>query len=118
MTSPTDTISIERIRITTCIGVPPEERAIPQNLEVSLTFPITTVSKAAHTDDLTHSIDYFEIYQKVHTIAAERPRKLIETLAEDLATSLKEKFTLPSIHITIHKFILPHTRSVSISIHR
>jgi len=54
----------------------------------------------------------------VAEVVGERPRKLIETLADQLAAALLAEFSLRWIEITIRKFILPNTEWVSISIRR
>ena len=45
-------------------------------------------------------------------------RKLIETLADQLAAALLAEFSLRWIEITIRKFILPNAEWVSVSIRR
>lgn len=106
------TITIERQKITCHIGVPEEERNSPQTLEVSIRFPLPDFLKAAECDNIQSSIDYYQIYQTVHAVAADRPRKLIETLAHDLQSELTKRFHLEWVDIEIRKFILPDTEAV------
>jgi hypothetical protein len=54
----------------------------------------------------------------VANIAADHPRKLIETLADELADRLIAEFSLRWIEVTIRKFILPQTDWVSVSVRR
>tara|TARA_R110002096_G_scaffold292391_3_gene486923 strand:+ start:9196 stop:9564 length:369 start_codon:yes stop_codon:yes gene_type:complete len=117
MAHPQDRIFLSAIRVSSHIGVPDEERAIPQTLEVDVTlFPIQKLAGLA--DDLEKTINYYEVWLLVRNRAAERPRKLIETLAEELAEQILANFALSAVEITVRKFILPDTGSVSVSISR
>ena len=50
--------------------------------------------------------------------ARARVVKLIETLADELATHLLERFSLAEVEIELCKFILPDTKHVSVRIRR
>lgn len=113
-----DRITIHRLRVPCHIGVPDEERAQPQILEISVSFKADTVPAAAAADDLHLTTNYFDVSERIKDIARAKPRRLIETLAEDLATTLMQDFTLPSIEVEIRKFILPDAEAVSLSIKR
>ena len=45
-------------------------------------------------------------------------RKLIETLAEDLCRLLLQRWPLALVRVRLHKFILPDTRAVSVTLTR
>lgn len=113
-----DRLTIHRLRLWSHIGVPDEERAHPQMLEVTLRFKAPDVTTAAANDDLNYTINYFDIAQKAKNIAAERPRRLIETLAEDLATKLMDAFHLPRIEVSLRKYILTDAEAVELRIER
>jgi dihydroneopterin aldolase len=108
----TSTISIRRQRVRCHIGVPDAERKLSQTLEISVTFPIPACENLAPTDDIAGSINYYDVSVLIDQVAAERPRKLIETLASDLADRITEKFPIPEIDIEIRKYILPETEAV------
>ena len=112
-----DQIQLNAIRVSTHIGVPDEERATAQTLEIDLTL-IPMSGFAGLDDEIDGTINYFDVWQQVKAIAAERPRKLIETLAEDLATALLADEKLARIRVEVRKFILPDTASVSVAIWR
>jgi len=105
-------ITIYRQRVLCHIGVPKEERADPQTLEVSVTFPIPDCAQLAVKDDISRSVDYHEVSVLINAVAVERPRKLVETLAADIADRLLREFYLSVIDIEIRKFILPNTEAV------
>jgi len=113
-----DRITLHRLRVPCHIGVPDEERAQPQILEISVSFKADTVPAAAAADDLHLTTNYFDVSERIKDIAQARPRRLIETLAEDIAATLMQDFTLPSVEVEIRKFILPDAEAVSLSIKR
>ena len=113
-----DKITIEGLEVMTHIGVPDEERSQAQRLEISITFPVENVKRAALTDDLVHSIDYYQVSELVKNVAAQHPRKLIETVAEDIAGCILNNFPVKSVEVEIRKFILPDTRHVALKIKR
>lgn len=46
-----------------------------------------------------------------------RPRKLVETLAEDMGKVCLKEFGARHVIVTLRKFILPRTDSVSVTVH-
>jgi dihydroneopterin aldolase len=113
-----DRITIHRLRVPCHIGVPDEERAQLQILEISLGFKAETVAQAAAADDLHLTTNYFDVSNRIKEIARAKPRRLIETLAEEIAETIMQDFSLPSVDIEIRKFILPDAEAVSLSIKR
>jgi len=113
-----DLIRVVDLEIWTRIGVPEEERAQPQRLLVTLEMSVESFSQAAAADDISHTVNYFDVAQYVRKFAAERPRKLIETFVEDLAQSLLASFSIKKIRLEIKKFILPDAAYVSVEIER
>lgn len=113
----TDQILINDLRIRCCVGVPDEERAQSQELLVSVVlFPLP--SEDPLDDDIHRTVDYYAVSLRLEAVAQEKPRKLIETLAEDLAATVLAEFAVASVQIEIKKFILPNTRSVGVIIRR
>lgn len=112
-----DTITIEDIEVQCHIGVPAEERAMPQRLLVTIEMEADT-STAGKSDDLEQTIDYHAVFLRACELSMERERKLIETLAEELAEMVLDEFAADAVQITIKKFILPQTRQVMLRIRR
>lgn len=112
-----DTIEIRRLRITTHIGVPDDERAAPQILFVTVKM-IPGQNFDGLADDITRTIDYYSVSLEIEALAAARPRRLIETLAIDIANHLLENHPLAKASITIEKHILPNTECVAVNIER
>ena len=102
---PPDTIHIDRLRCVAHIGVPAEERAQAQTLEISL--GITPASGSfPEGDTIAGTVDYYAVSLAVRATAAERPRQLIETLAQDIASSILKEFPIAEIQVEVRKFIL------------
>jgi len=110
-------ISIKSQSIVTTIGVSKEEQAVAQHLLCDVCFAGSYQLENLQ-DDLAATIDYAHVYQRVHEIAGEHPRKLIETLADDITLSLLREFKLRWIELTIRKFILPNTEYVAVKVRR
>jgi len=108
-------ISIKGLEVSACMGVPDEERAIPQRLLIDLKFASSAQPQQLN-DDITLTVDYHAVSLKVAEITGDHPRKLIETLADELADTLLSEFDLRWIEITIRKFILPNTEWVAVSV--
>jgi dihydroneopterin aldolase len=51
-------------------------------------------------------------------VAAARPRKLIETLAEEIAQAILAGFAVKKVEVEIRKFILPDAEWVGVAIER
>ncbi|MDB4673679.1 dihydroneopterin aldolase [Verrucomicrobiales bacterium] len=102
---PPDTIHIDRLRCVAHIGVPAEERAHAQTLEVSLAITPESGSFPAG-DTIADTIDYHAVSLVVRATASGRPRQLIETLAQDVAASILEEFPVAEIQVEVRKFIL------------
>ena len=112
-----DIITISDMEVQCRIGVPEDERKVPQRLLISLELN-NDFTKASSHDDLNATIDYHAVYLLVHKICGQGERKLIETLAEDIASAVLEKFRAQCVKVEIKKFILPNTAWVSAKIER
>ncbi len=112
-----DRIRIEALELSAQIGVPDDERSRPQRLTVSLELEPMRGFRTLD-DRLENTVDYFVLAESVKALAAERPRQLLETLAEEIAGDLLVRFPLRSVEIELRKFILPDTAFVAIQIRR
>jgi len=66
-------ITISRLRIPVFIGVPDEERQASQDIEISLSIvPETTLFGT--NDKIDKTVDYYEISQRLTTVAQSHPR--------------------------------------------
>ena len=112
-----DTIEIRRLQISTHIGVPDEERAAAQTLWLTVRM-VPAQGFDGLADDITRTIDYYAVSLGLQSLAAARPRHLIETLAVETADWLLGNHPLKSVAITIEKHILPDTECVAVHLER
>ena len=112
-----DLIHIEALEVQSHIGVPDEERATPQRLTVTLTLEPTMDFRALN-DEIGATIDYAAVCEAVKALAAARPRRLVETLAKEIAADLLARFPIRHLTVEVRKFILPETDYVAIRIAR
>jgi len=112
-----DKIFIRGQKVSCHIGVPEEERLEAQELLIHTTL-IPPVSMGGMDDEILKTIDYHQVYLRIAEVAGERSRKLLETLAEDLAGMILSEFSVDSVAIEIEKFILPNAHSTGVAITR
>ncbi len=112
-----DTITICDLEVFYHVGVPDAERAQPQRLllTVELAYDFTD---AAAMDELTKTIDYYAVSQRLLRYGEGRSWKLIEKLAADIAGTLLLEFQPASVSVEVRKFIIPQARHVAVRLTR
>ncbi len=112
-----DQIEIRRLKVATHIGVPDDERAEPQTLLLTIRM---TPSQGFDGlgDEISRTIDYYAVSLEIETLAASKPRRLIETLAVEVAEYLLSNHALKHAAVTIEKHILPNTECVAVHVER
>ncbi|GAB2564478.1 dihydroneopterin aldolase [Gracilibacillus alcaliphilus] len=102
-------------------GVFPEEKKLGQRFLVDLTLELD-LRQAGETDDLQHSIDYGLVYQLTKNIVEGPSKKLVETVAENLASELLAYFdSLQACRVKVIKPDPPipgYYQSVAVEIYR
>jgi len=112
-----DSIEIRRLKLRTHIGVPDEERAAAQDLFATIRIVPCGGFEGLH-DNIAHTVDYHGVALELQALAAERPRRLIETLARDIAGHVLAHHAVAAVEVTIEKHILPDTECVAVHLHR
>ena len=97
-----DRLKLAGIKIFPRIGVTPEERAAPQECQADVVIS-GDWSAAAASDDLSLSIDYCMILEKVRGVAAAREYALLETLAYVIAQSVLADFPVENVNVKVRK---------------
>lgn len=110
-----DQIIIRGLRFQTSIGVPDEERATPQELRAHLTL---TVGDFSEDDEIEGTVDYKAVADGVSALAGEGERKLIESLAQEIAAYVLKGFSVQKVRVELEKRILPDTDWVGVVIER
>lgn len=95
------------------VGVPDGEREHPQKLLITLTMDYDFTA-AAKTDDITKTVDYSLVTQRLLRLGDRRSWKLIETLAYEIAETLTREYRLKSIQVEIKKFIILEAQHVAV----
>ncbi|MEW8969434.1 MAG: dihydroneopterin aldolase [Mesobacillus sp.] len=116
-----DKIHVNQMEFYGYHGVFPEETRLGQRFAVHLTVELD-LSKAGKSDELKHSINYADLYQVCKDIVEGKPFKLVESIAEKIAGTILESFSLVEIcHVKVIKPDPPipgHYKSVAVEITR
>ena len=112
-----DRIRIESLELSAHIGITEGERATPQRLTLRLVLEPTVPFADAH-DDIARTVDYAAVCETAQMITAQRPRQLLETLAEEIADALFTRFGIRTLQLELRKYVVPNTAFVSVEIER
>ena len=112
-----DAILVRGLELSSHIGVPDAERAEAQRLTLNLVlFPSSPLSNLG--DELGRTVDYYTLTRRVRQLAGARPRKLLETLAEEICACVLEEFSVRAVEVELRKYILPDTEYVAVRLFR
>jgi len=110
-----DKIEISGLRIRSRVGVTDEERESAQELVVDVIIrPLDSLR--ALSDDIARTIDYDKVATQIRCAAEQGSRRLIETLAEEIAEVVLEFAGVDAVEVEVKKYILPDTDYVSVRI--
>ncbi len=99
------------------VGVYPRERDNPRPIIVDLGVA-TSVAAAADSQRLGDTIDYDALATVVHEVSLSRHYNLIETLCEELARMVMERFAVERVFVEIHKPAACRGATASVAIER
>jgi len=114
---PTDTITLVDLEVHYHVGVPDAERAQPQRLLLTIEMQ-RDFTRAAASDDLRETIDYYAVSRRLLAFGEGRSWKLIEKLAADIAAMVLVDFWAEEVTVEVKKFIIPEARHVSVRLTR
>ncbi len=113
-----DTIFIKQLQVDTVIGVYDWEKTIQQRLLLDIELK-SDIRQAAQQDDISQTLDYAVIAQRVTQLITAQPLELIETVAENVAQLLLNDFATREVSVTVYKpDALPQAQTVGVSIVR
>ena len=113
-----DKIVIRDLAVTTIIGTLPHERTEPRELIVNIELSLN-LAPAGNSDDLTCSVDYQEIANKIVQLGKESRFLLIERFAECAAAICLANELVESARVTVDKpGAIGAARSVAVTIER
>ena len=97
-----DIIYIKDLRIKKIIGIFDWERKVKQEVSIDMEFPFDC-KKAAATDTIEDTIDYKAITKGVIKFVEDSSFQLQETLAESIASLVKNEYGVKSIKLRVSK---------------
>lgn len=116
-----DRIILERMEFFGYHGFYAEENKLGQRFYVDALLSVD-LSRAGKDDDLNYTVNYAEAYYVIKEIVEKKTFKLIEALAESIATTLLETYTIINeIQIRVIKPHPPfdiHFQGVTVEISR
>jgi dihydroneopterin aldolase len=115
---PTDTIFLHDLRIETVVGIWDWERKIRQTVSIDLEMG-GDIRRAAESDRIEATLNYKAVAKRVQQFVAESSFKLVETLAEKIASLVLNEFEVPWICVRVSKpGAIRGARDVGVSIRR
>lgn len=102
-----DRIFLRGMRFMACHGVLSHEQEVPQPFEVDVELGLS-LRAAGESDDLHDTVNYAKVYRTVSSIMNGASKRLIESLAEEIAEDLLRDFdVLRWVRVTVHKPTAP-----------
>ena len=113
-----DKIFLRELKVDTIIGIWDWERKIRQTIVIDLEMS-ADIAKAAATDDIEDTLDYKGVAKRVQHFVAESSFQLVETLAERIASVVRDEFGVAWVRVQVHKpGAIRGSRDVGIDIER
>lgn len=97
-----DQIHIRQLKLNAVIGVHPREREAPQAVIMDLTLH-TDLQEAGRSDQLTDTIDYAALVERVRKAVAASHFQLLEALAEHIADLCLRELRIAAVDVTVAK---------------
>ncbi|WP_018138247.1 MULTISPECIES: dihydroneopterin aldolase [unclassified Thioalkalivibrio] len=97
-----DRIYLKDLRIDAVVGVYDWEQRIQRPLRFDIQLA-TDTRIAAHSGEITDTVDYEAVANAVRAIVTREPHALLESLAEEIAEALMAEFRTPWVRIELGK---------------
>ncbi|MBM3945666.1 MAG: dihydroneopterin aldolase [SAR202 cluster bacterium] len=110
MQQPRDRILLERMVFYGYHGATPRERETGQRFEVDVE-AFADLTKPGMSDQLEDAVDYSKVFAAVKEVVEGRPRRLLESVAEAIATRLLEGFDVAVVRVRVRKPDVPIARA-------
>lgn len=107
-----DKIFLNDLKIDTIIGIYDWERQTQQTLSFDLEMD-WDIRPAAASEDISKTLDYGAIAQRIVGFVKNSEYLLIETLAEDLSAMLLQEFPIPKLKLTLSKPVALHGQNIA-----
>lgn len=113
----TDRIFIENLRVTSRVGITPEERRKPQEVLVDVNL-FLSLTEAGTRDDIEESVDYKKAMSLVSDLISDGRFVLLEGMAEKVARELLESFPADMVRVRVRKAKYSGEPSVGVEVER
>lgn len=111
-----DKLDITGLSILTTIGVYAWEKKIKQKVVIDISIPINA---STCQDELTNTVDYEKLSQRITSHVESNQFALIETIADDVALIIKKEFAVSNITVKVAKpQAIKNAGNVSITVER
>jgi dihydroneopterin aldolase len=97
-----DTIFLSELKVDTIIGIWEWERRIRQTVVIDLEMS-ADIARAAATDDVADTLNYKSVAKRIQDFVASSEFQLVETLAERIATIIREEFEVAWVKVKVNK---------------
>jgi dihydroneopterin aldolase len=95
-------IAIDGLAVFAYHGALPEEQALGQRFFLDIRM-IPLRDAACDTDKLTDAIDYGAVAQRAYDVASGGPYRLLERLADEVATVIIAEFAVDEVSVRVSK---------------
>lgn len=97
-----DRITLTGVGVVGYHGVLDSEKEAGQPFFVDITM-FTNFKRAAQSDSVENTVNYAEVAELIRDVIMGDSLDLIETLAEQIAEAVLERFPLAAVELTVHK---------------
>jgi dihydroneopterin aldolase len=97
-----DKIFLQELKVDTIIGIWEWERRIRQTVVIDLEMS-ADIAKAAATDDVADTLNYKSVAKRVQNFVADSSFQLVETLAERIASIVRDEFGVAWVKVRVNK---------------
>ncbi|MFO1518295.1 MAG: dihydroneopterin aldolase [bacterium] len=113
-----DKIYIRSLRANCIVGVHPQERITLQTITFDVEL-FKDLSKAAEADDLSQTVDYQQVAERIQLFAEESRFLLLEALAESTAALILREFEVEAVLVRVFKGkVVEKTEGVGVELYR
>lgn len=116
----TDHISLTGLEVLAKHGVLASEKENEQLFVVDVDLRLD-LAEAGDTDDLTATVDYGALAERIHRLVSDESHSLIEAVAERVAAEVLSNGRVETVRVTVHKPNAPiesHFADVSVTLER
>jgi len=97
-----DIVYIKNLQVECIIGIYDWEREVKQRVSIDLEMS-TDIRPAAATDDIVHALNYKSISKRVQEFVGSSEFLLVETMAEQVASIVREEFGVAWLRLRLSK---------------